>query len=1260
MSSEIRNKLKNNNSNNLNNDIKIQNLVLVGFSKNKNPELNWKTNGAAIFFDCYIFSDKSEYISKIRRIEFLNLNQLLNNNKIIEKIKFEKISVSSIKRKDRLEPTLVNKYKTFLNILNKINKTVNWKDEHFQANLKIEEWFKLIEKSRNYFNNKKSFNEIIFTLNNNLVKHEINELIANNEKFIVLSPNNRTNKEDIMNIKKFYIYDAKDFDKKIQIEFKNKNFNWYKKVDDFKNDILNKYIKQKDDQINEKDNEINEIKNNNDLLENEKKENQNKIDEIKEIEYKTFEEIEIIQNEINDFKNEKTSFEKNIYNFKKEIEKLNSKNSSKKTKEEINNFEIKNKISVLEKNILDLKSKIEEIVKEIQNNEEKLKKLETENKKNKQELEKLKREEKKIQTKISANNKQISYIENIEIPNFKKQKEIYEKVNTYISDKKNEIKQIYWNVEIDKINNNKNSENNNNEVSISLDLNFDKFNISNFPYLNNDETGTKIKIYRYDDAFQSIKFGQYKNPYLLKSLSEFKKLNSENLEIAKKQLDESKILEKYKLNQKQKDSLIKFIATQDVFYLQGPPGTGKTQTICAIAEHSISKNNENILITSSTHEAIENFLDRINEMNPDDPKIILYKFNSSFNNNKNYKKNKKTIFDEEHLYTNFVEKISNFYISKFNENKVNELYDLTKKLKLNKMKISNMYNFYNNLKESFDNKSKNSNNLFNLEEIEEFNKNFKILNTEELEESKSLSPIVRNRVISDMLDEIYTKINENLDLINLFSIWEKLNDLDKKQFLSNLKNNDISIYSEYLKQKNNNHSKTNLYENIFIEKDKEFKKYIFENNLINVFGITTTSKTQIDILSSTRDLFFDYPIDTIIFDEISKSSTPEILSRIIMAKKIIFSGDYKQLPPSKDLSDELIGKIFNQKNDKNLDSLNNYENEDYTEDYVDEFSYDHNEDYDDEESMESKLKDLKQKINEVDKLYKKSFFVEQVKKMKTENVKNMSYEYLKVQHRFTNEIMEFVNLFYDNDEKLEEPKDERNKVKNNFTFSSFNSKKYENSPILISTDRFNDEYFQFLKNKKIEKLDESATFDQNKSIAFDIKDKITNSGQFNEYNAYIIIKLLYKFKENNKEIDLTNKIGVITLTRNQVLIIKHLINKDEELSRLKIKVDTIDNFQGREKEIIIVDFVRAKNKYENNAIKDLGLKRNLDFLKTNERVNVAISRVKKFLFLIGDFEYYSNSNINRNSLETPLVCKIYEKFINKYSNQIEEAGDWNE
>ena len=108
------------------------------------------------------------------------------------------------------------------------------------------------------------------------------------------------------------------------------------------------------------------------------------------------------------------------------------------------------------------------------------------------------------------------------------------------------------------------------------------------------------------------------------------------------------------------------------------------------------------------------------------------------------------------------------------------------------------------------------------------------------------------------------------------------------------------------------------------------------------------------------------------------------------------------------------------------------------------------------------------------------------------------------------------------------------------------------------------------------------------------------------------------------------------MTRSQADIIQRIIlNKfTDELWLRKIKIDTVDNFQGRERDIIIVDLVRAKgNLGFNYEIKDI--ERNLDFYSSSERINVAVSRAKSKLILLGAIE---------NHLSKKVTTRVYKKW----------------
>ena len=108
-----------------------------------------------------------------------------------------------------------------------------------------------------------------------------------------------------------------------------------------------------------------------------------------------------------------------------------------------------------------------------------------------------------------------------------------------------------------------------------------------------------------------------------------------------------------------------------------------------------------------------------------------------------------------------------------------------------------------------------------------------------------------------------------------------------------------------------------------------------------------------------------------------------------------------------------------------------------------------------------------------------------------------------------------------------------------------------------------------------------------------------------------------------------------------------------------IKIDTVDNFQGREAEVIIVDFVRSYGKLQGDKVNLEA--RNLDFYFVNERINVAISRAKAKLIIVGSFK---NHYLKKDTIKRASLISEQRKFLESIYNSINwtakilEAGDY--
>ena len=845
-------------------------------------------------------------------------------------------------------------------------------------------------------------------------------------------------------------------------------------------------------------------------------------------------------------------------NVKKNEKDLNIKNNEKQIKIYDDKFiELKMILDSLDDKLIKLKITLDSLIK----NE---KKLSETDEKNKDKIVDISSEKNKLKKERDDTLKIINLIEQNVAPFREKNKILFKEIESLILDiknltndnrideqKNNEYKTSIKYLDINTIykidfkvfkKEDKNNKNPIQDVQIGTLIDELKhYNNLNWEITQAQDKGKIEVIKRYRNAFTNITKGLYKNPYLLYSIFNTPKIITEF-----QRKPSSTIVKKYNLNEEQIKVIEKSINFRDVFYLQGPPGTGKTQTIAAISEEFININ-KNIVITSSTHEAINNFFDRLNDTNPDNPNILLLKYRHNYDDEN---------FNENKMYQYFFEKVINFGTSSHkNENKINDLvseyqetygsniidYFLPQEIdilvKWDKNKIGKFSHSNQRVKKLWT----------RMEEDYSEDEEQKRLSIEYFNNmNKKNSEFKENLLMISEFEEIL-KLNNNVEIAN--SIIDYKKSISSNEYFANYLNNfkkSINNKEENIKEKN------------------KFLKFVQENNLINVIGITTTSRMSIKVNNIERNLFSDYPIDLVIIDEISKSTTPEILSRIILSKKVIFAGDYKQLPPNIDFEEAEINKIY--------DERDNYP--------VLFEKYD----------IGSKEKFY----TWVEKLYKTSFFKTKVEIMKNKNFskKETPYQNLVVQHRFSEDIMNIVNEFYEPDEKLKMPNNNKNFEKYKMNISEVN---LNESIGLIDTSVLSSDFIELLKPKN-SKLDlsnnlEFRNFDSNYSLFL----KKWNEAKINDFNAFVIAKAVQNLIQKNPDKDFIKKIGIIAMTRSQVKIIDHFLKEIfndniNDLEKLNIKIDTVDNFQGREKEIIFVDLVRAHGSYEHE-------KNKIDYIK---------------------------------------------------------------
>ena len=123
----------------------------------------------------------------------------------------------------------------------------------------------------------------------------------------------------------------------------------------------------------------------------------------------------------------------------------------------------------------------------------------------------------------------------------------------------------------------------------------------------------------------------------------------------------------------------------------------------------------------------------------------------------------------------------------------------------------------------------------------------------------------------------------------------------------------------------------------------------------------------------------------------------------------------------------------------------------------------------------------------------------------------------------------------------------------------------------------------------------------------------------------MILSLVRQFMEAGVE---ASQIAIIAPYAAQVRLLRGRLDHRE------IEVDTVDGFQGREKEVVLITMVRSNHQGE------------IGFLADERRTNVAITRAKRKLVVVGDsatlgtnkfysamLEYFENAGAYRSVWE---------------------------
>jgi len=325
--------------------------------------------------------------------------------------------------------------------------------------------------------------------------------------------------------------------------------------------------------------------------------------------------------------------------------------------------------------------------------------------------------------------------------------------------------------------------------------------------------------------------------------------------------------------------------------------------------------------------------------------------------------------------------------------------------------------------------------------------------------------------------------------------------------------------------------------------------------------------------------------DTIIMDEASKATPPEMLLPLSFGKRSIIIGDHRQLPPTlKELDDEGFLKTLEKIGAKYLA-----------------------EDWETREEL------------------KTSHFKSLIVNNGIETIRGI----FNLQYRMHPQINNVIKQFYIEDGGLEPGEELLKNCELHYStnhplsrYHGFNLKGFINPSIhTLWIDVDEPEYkdgFSYINFGEVKAIDTVLTL-------------LKHSDGFSEYAEH--------WNECKKAEE--NEIGIISFYAKQLGELRKIQNRHSDLN---IRLKTVDRFQGMERNIIIVSTVRSNKKMNDpHQIPNLSVypenggypvNHSFGFAEAPERINVAFSRAKRLLIIVGNRAHFSTNNLYKEVIET--------------------------
>ena len=380
-----------------------------------------------------------------------------------------------------------------------------------------------------------------------------------------------------------------------------------------------------------------------------------------------------------------------------------------------------------------------------------------------------------------------------------------------------------------------------------------------------------------------------------------------------------------------------------------------------------------------------------------------------------------------------------------------------------------------------------------------------------------------------------------------------------------------------------------------LEYDQHFFQRIYMESC-NVVGISCTDNMKV-----LSDYGLEY-FDVVIIDEVSKATPPELLIPLMRARKAVIVGDHRQLPP-----------MFKEHENSYAELLS------------------------DRDNIPEELQELitEENFPRFRKMVTSSLFKEYFEKA-DDSIKHS----LLTQYRMHSDIMDVINRFYEL------------RLQNGLSAEQEEAGKAHGMTVGgVDGSRF------IVPERHAYWIDSSSLPDGRELYDSRGNRKTEHGGGTSVYNVFekwIVIQLLKMladgWRENYKENKQKKTVGVISFYQFQVNLIRDAFKSERrkfDFSPLDIDINTVDRFQGKEKNVVITSLVR--NNPQRRASKHV---------VTFERINVAFSRAQEMLLIVGAKKMYEKQKVTLPNMdrEGTVTTAVYENIINELRRKGTFAG----